>query len=668
MRFLRDFDVRVRLMILIATAMLPLIGLIAAGLTVSYSDADVEAKRAMSNQAQLGAARLSGIFEQAEGFLSALRHMSQLNDIQQPACDSLLAGLKASRPQFHTIGVISPDGVIQCHSKGIKGSVFGDRRLTQRAVAARGPQFVVGDFMVGPISGKPTVAVAMRLLPRADGKPAGAVFASLNLSLIEKDIEDIAGANGRSAMIIQPRTSRILVNWPHVTDFGATVGNFPLLGETLRQFEGGTFETHDLLGHPQIYGFQPIDGARTAGLVLAVGVAPESVFATVEWRMRWALAMGAVVLVAALCGAAFLAYWMQLRPIALLSESARRIGAGDFGTRTGMHSWQAPEFRRLGSLLDAAAEALGNAKAAELAVAASERRFRLVADNTADMISCIDPAGLRTLVTGASRSLLGYAPEELIGRSPVEITLPEDREVVEGVVRDIQARRNIRGVRYRVRRRDGTAIWVEISGQPMADDNGFVLSMRDVDERQRMEEELAQTSRQLERLADTDELTHLANRRSFNRHLRQAFERSGESEGDLSLLLIDVDRFKAFNDRYGHPAGDRCLEAIAKAVGGSIRHGDEIGARYGGEEMAVVLPAVPLAEALARGEALRRAVLALRILHEDSEAGVVSISIGVASRRAFGGIATSEDLLQRADQALYEAKSGGRNQVRTRAA
>nr|WP_279481355.1 diguanylate cyclase [Aureimonas sp. SK2] len=301
-------------------------------------------------------------------------------------------------------------------------------------------------------------------------------------------------------------------------------------------------------------------------------------------------------------------------------------------------------------------------------MAAGRRRFQLVADNTVDMISCIDASGHRTLVTGASRRILGYDPAELMGRSPLEIAIPEDHPIVRSLLDTLRDGGEVGGVRYRVQRKDGAVIWVELSGRPMDEVGGCVVSMRDVDQRQRTEEALAEANRQLEELASVDELTRLANRRTFNRRLEETFAQASDGS-DFSLLLLDVDHFKAFNDRYGHPAGDRCLKAVSEALASCVRQDDELGARYGGEELALILPGAGPLEALRRAESLRRAVAALGIVHESADEGFLTVSIGVASFSDLKASAASpQEIVQRADEALYAAKAGGRNQVRSRAA
>jgi diguanylate cyclase (GGDEF)-like protein len=173
---------------------------------------------------------------------------------------------------------------------------------------------------------------------------------------------------------------------------------------------------------------------------------------------------------------------------------------------------------------------------------------------------------------------------------------------------------------------------------------------------------LIEENRQLETLAQLDGLTGVANRRSFDAQLRGEWSTSAESGHPLSLLMIDVDHFKRFNDRYGHPAGDACLKAIAACLSrGELRRNDFI-ARYGGEEFAVVLPSLSSAAAMEIAERLRLAVFALALENNQSPLGRITISVGVAGLVG-DGTKDAGALLEAADAALYNAKRRGRNVV-----
>jgi diguanylate cyclase (GGDEF)-like protein len=127
--------------------------------------------------------------------------------------------------------------------------------------------------------------------------------------------------------------------------------------------------------------------------------------------------------------------------------------------------------------------------------------------------------------------------------------------------------------------------------------------------------------------------------------------------------MIDVDRFKAFNDHYGHPAGDDCLKQVGRAIAKAICRPGDVAARYGGEEFAVLLPDTDEAGAAVIAERVLKAVLDLSISHDANATGLVTISAGVASIVGEMKGAVPEDLIKEADQALYRAKDGGRNAV-----
>lgn len=187
------------------------------------------------------------------------------------------------------------------------------------------------------------------------------------------------------------------------------------------------------------------------------------------------------------------------------------------------------------------------------------------------------------------------------------------------------------------------------------------LFRREIDQ---AEDRLIRSNRDLTKLSTTDQLTGLANRRSLDQFLDQATVQGGFTTAQpLSVLMCDVDCFKPYNDLYGHQAGDECLRRIAETLTDVVRRPTDLVVRYGGEEFAVVLPSTGEQDAAVIAERIREAVDQLRIPHEASTvADHVTLSIGLSalgreeSRRA-------AQVFSRADQALYEAKTQGRNRV-----
>ncbi|WP_062608457.1 sensor domain-containing diguanylate cyclase [Caballeronia calidae] len=167
---------------------------------------------------------------------------------------------------------------------------------------------------------------------------------------------------------------------------------------------------------------------------------------------------------------------------------------------------------------------------------------------------------------------------------------------------------------------------------------------------------------ELQLLARTDGLTGLHNRRTLGEILDQEWRRARRTRSLFSLLFVDIDRFKAFNDAYGHQAGDDALAAVARCIGDNIRRPADTAARYGGEEFIVVLPDTPTEGAARIAERIRAAISDLSIEHAGSEFGRVTASIGLASWRPERDDDVST-LIRAADEALYDAKASGRNRV-----
>jgi len=215
--------------------------------------------------------------------------------------------------------------------------------------------------------------------------------------------------------------------------------------------------------------------------------------------------------------------------------------------------------------------------------------------------------------------------------------------------------------------RDGRVItcewfnaWLpEISGEPSE-----VVSLAiDITERKQAEQALAQLTSSLESLSITDSLTGLANRRRFDEVLNTEYGRHLRSEGELSLIMLDIDHFKAFNDTYGHLKGDDCLREVGRVLRETVSRAADLPARYGGEEFACILPETDRNGAVMIAEQIRRGIEALAIPHSGSSAAAyVTASLGVVTAECVSGV-SPEEILAQADELLYQAKASGRNRI-----
>lgn len=191
-------------------------------------------------------------------------------------------------------------------------------------------------------------------------------------------------------------------------------------------------------------------------------------------------------------------------------------------------------------------------------------------------------------------------------------------------------------------------------------------TVQDITERKASELELANVQAALQTQLRLDPMTQVANRRALEEDVQTAWQHAHAQGSALSLLMLDVDHFKTYNDYYGHVAGDQCLQQVAQAVSKAVQVPGSLVARYGGEEFAVLLPNTPSEQALQVAESIREAVSALQIEHVHSAVDVcVTISIGVSSLHTAQGLnpAQPQDLFMQADEALYRAKQSGRNRA-----
>lgn len=206
-----------------------------------------------------------------------------------------------------------------------------------------------------------------------------------------------------------------------------------------------------------------------------------------------------------------------------------------------------------------------------------------------------------------------------------------------------------------------------VTAKPLLDGRGKVTgsveSFQDITQRKQAEVALAESNRKLEALSNTDGLTGIANRRRFDEVLAQEYARHARSGADMSLILLDIDHFKAFNDCYGHLKGDECLQEIAAIINTCANRPADLAARYGGEEFACILPETGRGGAIAVAENIRQSIIDLAIPHRDSKvAKYVTASLGVATVQCNSDESVLE-IVGLVDELLYQAKSAGRNRL-----
>ncbi|MFC3713348.1 diguanylate cyclase [Sphingoaurantiacus capsulatus] len=289
--------------------------------------------------------------------------------------------------------------------------------------------------------------------------------------------------------------------------------------------------------------------------------------------------------------------------------------------------------------------------------------LRLLMDNSSDVFGRITPEMTFSFMSPSIERMLGWTADELIGKAVLDLVYPEDHaEIAASTALVVAGKGHSTSVTIRAVKKDGSLLWVEVNARAINNNLADrVIVIRDVTERKALEE-------QLKAMAMKDGLTGLSNRRAFDETLVREWDRTVRDRGQMSVLMLDVDHFKSFNDSYGHQVGDDCLRAVAAALTRlPLEEGDMI-SRYGGEEIAIILARADSHHAGAVAATARAMVEGLGIPHKASSVsgGVVTVSIGLATAMArLGGSAEMPNaLLVAADRALYDAKNGGRNCVR----
>ncbi|WP_156369495.1 diguanylate cyclase domain-containing protein [Duganella sp. Leaf126] len=288
-------------------------------------------------------------------------------------------------------------------------------------------------------------------------------------------------------------------------------------------------------------------------------------------------------------------------------------------------------------------------------------RLRTIVNNMAEGLLIIEADGRIQFANPACNRHLGYADNALAGYHISDLLNPA---VVQEYLEYFSRYASAPGVTHHhgtreviIRQRSGSPVCMDLTLTPMyLRQPLFIGLLHDITHHKRSEDAL-------QRAAMIDPLTKIANRRHFDSFLEQEWQRSMRSGQPLSLVVLDVDHFKLYNDTLGHPAGDACLQQVAQAIASHAMRTTDLAARYGGEEFVMLFAETPSDAACTLAEAVRAHVEALQIPHPRSTTSAwLTVSIGVATILPHQ-LDNTESLFVAADRAMYAAKERGRNQV-----
>jgi diguanylate cyclase (GGDEF)-like protein/PAS domain S-box-containing protein len=290
-------------------------------------------------------------------------------------------------------------------------------------------------------------------------------------------------------------------------------------------------------------------------------------------------------------------------------------------------------------------------------------RLRTIVNNMAEGLLIIEADGRIQFTNPACDKHLGYQENELAGRAISELLNPlVAQEYLEYFARYAASPEMAHSHGTReviIRHRNGSSVCMDLTLTPMyLRQPLFIGLLHDITHHKQSEDAL-------QRAAMVDPLTQIANRRHFDSFLEKEWQRSMRSGQPLSLVVLDVDHFKLYNDTLGHPAGDTCLQRVAAAIASHALRPTDLAARYGGEEFVLLFAETGAETAAMMAEAIRSHIESLRIPHPRSTTSEwLTVSIGVATIHPHQ-LDNTESLFVAADRAMYVAKEGGRNQVQS---
>jgi len=494
--------VRPQLSLVAVIAILPLLALLLVGVVKNREFILQAATTRALDLARLEAERQDNSFQDAKDVLTVLRRLPQVTAASPADCHASIAAIAQDYPQFASIGIVDANGVIVCFSLPFKASVLREADFFKATMAAEPSSFVVSEFQIGHFTGKALVFAGTPLTAAKGEPPPGIAFVAVDLDRAAAHAWDFGEATDATLSLIDTRAATILVRSSDQLNLaGKKLNDTTLTAAMLEHPGGGSVEAVDIDGIPRIFGFAPLITGGGSGLMVAVGLSRAAVFAEADRRLILGVAVALLTALMAAGAAWLFADRTQFRAIRSLVDAAARLGAGDLGARAQMAPWQAPEFRALGQTLGEMADSIARARAS---LSSSERQLRLLAENSTDMILLVRPGGRRVYASPACHKLLGYTPEEMLAINTLDSIHRDDAGFLESLkpysIGDAQT------FVYRMRRKDGSYVWVESVSRVIVGEDGQppqrLAVVRDIDQRVAAERNLRESELRYRFLAE----------------------------------------------------------------------------------------------------------------------------------------------------------------------
>lgn len=547
------------------------------------------------------------------------KHIQRMTTLLQEKADTV--------PDFFSMVIFNQDCVFTATFNGKNVGVQSKPALCQARQQHTSPDtFVSYVPSAQSASGEP-VLVLSRHLRSATGVFQGGVLGVIELKQAQRWLDSLSFEQGDSVALLDVNQVLLARHPASPHDIGKRTST-PRIPAALHAAPTTAATQRDVDGRERLFGFSTI-----AGFPFVVAYSLDQSQALEEWRRR-AIELGMVYIILLLLA------WLVMR-----------------------YQWTILRQREQ--------------------LRSSEKHFRMLAENMADIVWRTDAKLCFTYINTADQQLRGFTRDEVIGSSIQDNITPLGQEILQEQLHQRQAieMANQQGgaLKYEIpmRHKNDGEVWIEVSSVPVYASDGRIKGYqgigRDVSARKQQEAQLLQSHQQLENqlrqaatektalqeLATRDGLTGLYNRRYLNDALPRECARARRDGQPLALIMFDLDHFKQVNDQYGHAAGDEVLKTLAELLKKGVRESDLI-CRYGGEEFVAVMPNMSASQAWTRVESWRQQLQEMVIVVADFRIHI-TLSAGMAVFPEHGD--NPDQLLTRADEMLYQSKEQGRNRI-----